>query len=131
MLLPENLKEIFINEKCHQLGTCSKDGFPNICNVGAKFLTDDDKIVIVDNYMLKTKANVLENPHVSLLLRRGGESYQLKGQCTYETEGAVYEEARKWMKAKGEKYPAKGALIIEVESIYNSNAGDQAGQKVC
>jgi predicted pyridoxine 5'-phosphate oxidase superfamily flavin-nucleotide-binding protein len=131
MLLPDNVKEIFVNEKCHQLATCSKDGIPNVCYVGAKFLSDDGKIVIVDNYMLKTRANILENPKVSLLMLREGEAYQLKGHCTYVTEGDRYEEARKWMKARGEKYPAKGALIIEIDEIYNSNPGDQAGQKVC
>ena len=81
--------------------------------------------------MLKTRANILENPKVSLLMLREGEAYQLKGHCTYVTEGDRYEEARKWMKARGEKYPAKGALIIEIDEIYNSNPGDQAGQKVC
>jgi predicted pyridoxine 5'-phosphate oxidase superfamily flavin-nucleotide-binding protein len=131
MLLPEPIKDVFLNEHCHQLGTCSKDGIPNICYVGAKFLTEDGKIVIVDNYMLKTKDNVLENPNVSLLMRREKEAYQLKGHCTYLTEGALFGEARTWMKAKGEKYPAKGALVIEVEEIYNSKAGDQAGQKIC
>ncbi len=129
MLLPDPIKDIFITEKCHQLGTCSKGGIPNVCYVGAKFLTDDGTIVIVDNYMLKTKDNVLENPNISLLMRRGGEAYQLKGHCTYVTEGDIYEEARKWMKARGEKYPAKGALIIEVETVYNSAAGEHAGGK--
>jgi predicted pyridoxine 5'-phosphate oxidase superfamily flavin-nucleotide-binding protein len=129
MLLSEPIKDIFITEKYHQLGTCSKDGIPNVCYVGAKFLTDDGKIVIVDNYMLKTKDNLLENPNVSLMMRRGGEAYQLKGHCTYVTEGDIYEEARKRMKSKGEKYPAKGALIIEVETMYNSAAGEHAGEK--
>lgn len=131
MRLPENVKEIFVNEKCHQLGTCSKDGMPNICSIGAKYLRDDGKIVVVDNYMLKTKTNVLENPNVSILIRREKASYQLKGQCTYVTEGELYEEARAWMKAIGEKYPAKGALVIEVETIYNSIPGEHAGEKFC
>jgi hypothetical protein len=129
MLLPENVKEIFVNEKCHQLGTCSKDGIPNVCSIGAKYLREDGKIVVVDNYMVKTRENILANPNVSILIRKGGESYQLKGRCSYVTEGEEYEEARKWMKAIGEKYPAKGALIIEVDEIYNSAAGEHAGEK--
>jgi hypothetical protein len=34
------------------------------------------------------------------------------------------------MKSVGEKYPAKGALKIEIEEIYNANSGSGAGEKI-
>lgn len=130
MKMPEIVKEIFNNEPVHQLATASKSGVPNICNAGARYLLDDETIVIIDNYMLKTLANIAENPIVAVLIRSGRQSFQIKGRCSYLTSGRVYEEARAWMKAKGEKYPAKGALQIKVEEVFNSNGGDGAGGKV-
>lgn len=130
MLLEGKPKQLFIEEGCHQLATASSNGIPNACHIGAKYLREDGKIVVIDNFMKKTKANVLENPNVAILLRCGKESYQLKGVCTYVDEGEEYEAARKWMKSKGDKYPAKGALIIEVTEVYDSTPGDNAGEKM-
>jgi predicted pyridoxine 5'-phosphate oxidase superfamily flavin-nucleotide-binding protein len=130
MKLPKKVKDIFNNEPVHQLATSSKNGVPNISNAGAKYLLDDETIIIVDNYMNKTLSNIIENPAVAILLRSGKESYQIKGSCGYLTSGVLYEEAKKWMKSIGEKYPAKGVLKIKVEHIYNSNSGAGAGGKL-
>ena len=130
MKLPKKVKDIFNNEPVHQLATSSKNGVPNISNAGAKYLLDDETIIIVDNYMNKTLSNIIENPAVAILLRSGKESYQIKGSCGYLTSGVLYEEAKKWMKSIGEKYPAKGVLKIKVEHIYNSNSGAGAGEKL-
>ncbi len=70
MSLPKEVTEIFVNEKYHQFATSSINGAPNISNVGAKYLRDDGKIVIVDNFMKKTIANIKENPEVAILIRR-------------------------------------------------------------
>ncbi|MDD5069892.1 MAG: pyridoxamine 5'-phosphate oxidase family protein [Candidatus Omnitrophica bacterium] len=129
MKMPEKVKDIFNNEPVHQFATSSKTGVPNISNVGAKYLLDDETIIIVDNYMVKTLSNIIENPAVSILIRSGRESYQIKGSCSYFISGDIYEKAKKWMKSIGEKYPAKGALQIKVENIYNSNSAPGSGER--
>ncbi|MDD2635492.1 MAG: pyridoxamine 5'-phosphate oxidase family protein [Bacteroidales bacterium] len=130
MILKKEILDIFKNEMCHQFATVSQDGIPNICNVGAKYIRDDGKIVVIDNFMNKTLANIKENPEVAMLIRREKESYQIKGSAIYLTKGKEFDEAYKWMKNIGEKYPAKGAIIITVHSVYNSVAGSNAGNKV-
>jgi predicted pyridoxine 5'-phosphate oxidase superfamily flavin-nucleotide-binding protein len=130
MIIPKKVKDIFNNEPVHQLATSSKNGVPNVCNAGAKYLFNDETIIIIDNYMDKTLANILENPLVAILVRSGKESYQIKGRCSYLNSGPLYEDAKKWMKSVGEKYPAKGALKIEIEEIYNANSGSGAGEKI-
>ena len=94
MKMPKKVKDIFNNEPVHQLATSSKNGVPNISNAGAKYLLDDETIIIVDNYMNKTLSNIIENPAVAILLRSGKESYQIKGSCGYFTSGVLYEEAK-------------------------------------
>ncbi|MFA4991041.1 MAG: pyridoxamine 5'-phosphate oxidase family protein [Candidatus Omnitrophota bacterium] len=130
MKMPERVKEIFEKEPVHQLATSSSAGMPNVCSVGAKYLLDDETIIIVDNYMKKTFSNIIENSAVAILIRRGKESYQIKGGCGYLNSGPIYEEAKKWMKSIGEKYPAKGALKIKVEEIFNSASGHGSGEKI-
>ena len=130
MKIPEKVKDIFVNEPVCQLATSSAAGTPNISNIGAKYLLDDATIIVVDNYMKKTLSNVMENPVTAILIRRGSESYQIKGKCRYLQSGPVYEEARKWMKSIAEKYPAKGALEIKVEEVYNSASGSDSGKKI-
>lgn len=130
MKIPEKVKDIFIGEPVHQLATASADGVPNISNIGAKYLLDDETIIVIDNYMKKSLSNILENPDVSVLIRRERESYQIKGKCSYMQTGSVYAEARKWMKSIAEKYPAKGVLLITIEGIYNASSGSNAGEKI-
>ncbi len=127
MKIPSNVKEIFEKERFHQLATASKNGEPNCSYIGAKYLLDDETIIVVDNFMKKTLKNILENPRVSIAIIREKEAYQIKGNCKYLTEGLIYEEARKWMKAKGDRYPAKGALLIKVTDIFYSTSDEKAG----
>lgn len=65
MLLKKEVLDIFENETYHQLATSTKDGKPNICNIGGKYLRDDGKIVVIDNYMKKTACNIKENSEIS------------------------------------------------------------------
>lgn len=130
MIFKKEIAEIFEHEMFHQFATSSKDGIPNICTIGTKYIREDGKIVVVDNYFNKTRSNLKENTEVSILIRRERESYQIKGTATYITAGKEYEEAYQWMKAKSEKYPAKGVVIITVHSIYNSITGSTAGNKI-
>jgi predicted pyridoxine 5'-phosphate oxidase superfamily flavin-nucleotide-binding protein len=130
MKMPEEIKEIFNNAPIHQLATSSGAGIPNVCNVGARYLLDDETIIVVDNYMKKTLSNIMENPVVAILVRIEKESYQIKGRCSYLDSGPIYEEARKWMRSRGEKYPVKGALKIRVEEVFNSAGGPGSGDKI-
>ncbi|MCK5848762.1 MAG: pyridoxamine 5'-phosphate oxidase family protein [Caldisericia bacterium] len=130
MKIPEKVKNVFLNGLPHQFATSSKDCVPNICNAGAIYLTKDERIILVDNYMNKTCNNLKENNNVSLLIRNGRESYQIKGKAEYTTTGNEYDRAVTWMKAKGNQYPAKGIIVITVFSIFNSMSGSNAGEKV-
>ncbi len=127
MKMPTNVKDIFEKERFHVLATASKEGEPNCSYIGGKYLLDDETIIVLDNFMKKTLKNILENPKVAIAIIREKEAYQIRGKCEYLTEGPIYEEARKWMKAKGDRYPAKGALLIKVTDIFYSTSDEKAG----
>jgi len=129
MKIREDIENILLSEKYFQLATVSEKEIPNICTIGAFYL-EDEKIIIIDNYFNKTLENINNNNNVSILIRKEKESYQLKGKGKYFSSGEVYLKAREWMKNKNDKYPAKGVLIVNVEDIYNSIPGDNAGEKI-
>ncbi|HNZ61279.1 MAG TPA: pyridoxamine 5'-phosphate oxidase family protein [Methanofastidiosum sp.] len=127
MKIPANIRDIIDKERMHQLATASKDGEPNCSYVGAKYTLNDETIIIVDNFMKKTLKNILENPRVAIVVIRDKEAYQIKGKCEYLTSGPIYEEAKKWMKTRGDRFPAKGALLIRVTDIFYSTSDEKAG----
>ena len=129
MKIPRKIRDVFESEKYHQLATSTRSGIPNLCTFGAKYLIDDEIIIIVDNYFRKTLKNILSNPEVSILIRRDKECYQIKGKAEYKTKGKLYEEAKFWMKSRGDHYPAKGIVIIRPEAFYNSISGLGAGKE--
>ena len=129
MQLQGKIKTIFNESRRVQLGTASAEGVPNVCHIGCKFTREDGKLIMIDNFMNKTKANVLENNKVAILMM-DEDAYQIKGLCTYVDEGEEYEAAKAWMKAKSVKFPAKGALIIEVTDVFNSKPGPDAGERI-
>jgi len=92
MFLKKEVADIFENEPYHQFATASNDGKPNICNIGAKFIRDDGKIVIVDNFMKKTIANLQKNSEIAILIRKEKESYQIKGTALYLTSGEEHDQ---------------------------------------
>lgn len=70
MIIPTNIKDIFEKERFHQLATASKNGDPNCSYIGAKYILDDETIIVVDNFMKKTLKNILENPKVAIAIIR-------------------------------------------------------------
>ena len=102
--------------------------------VGAKKIIDDETLLISDQFLNKTLANMKNNPKVAVTFWEGREGYQLKGSITIETSGARFEETAKWIEEMGNKagFPlkSKGAVILKIEEIYGVSPGPGAGKKL-
>lgn len=132
--MTDRMKEMFDRLPIVILATAAPDGTPNAVPVGTKKILDDETILISDQFLNKTLANMKENPKVAVSFWEGGEGYQLKGVATVETSGRRYEETVKWVEELGIRAGAlsksKGAVIIEVEGIYALAFGPGAGKKL-
>jgi hypothetical protein len=64
--LTTEMKEVFAKTKPYAIATASKNGIPNVAPIATVQIVADDTIWIGDNYMVKTLANVRENPHMAL-----------------------------------------------------------------
>ena len=132
--MTERMQKLF--EKVHVavLGTSAPDGTPNAVPVGAKKIIDAETILISDQYLNKTLANMKSNPKVTVMFWKGGEGYQLKGHVTIETSGKRFEETAQWIKERSRKMgmrrKSKGAVILKIEAIYGISSGPKAGRRL-
>jgi len=130
--LTTEMKEVFGQQKVFAAATASKNGIPNVAPVATVQLVADDTIWIGDNYMVKTLANVKENPHLALYIWDPDKKrcFQIKGSVMVKTSGAEYEKIRARIKEKGPHYPAKGLLIVTITEVYECTPGSSAGKKI-
>ena len=100
--------------------TASKDGKPNGVPIGFVKLLSDDEFMLVDNFMQKTRQNVIENP-VAAVTCWSSElhyGYQFKGKARYETSGKAFDNAMEWVKNREVPFQPKGAVIVKVDEVY-------------
>ena len=130
--LTTEMKEVFGQQKVFAAATASKNGIPNVAPVATVQLVADDTIWIGDNYMVKTLANVKENPHLALYIWDPDKKrcFQIKGSVTVKTSGEEYEKIKARIKEKGPHYPAKGLLIVTITEVYECTPGSSAGKKI-
>jgi hypothetical protein len=132
--MTRRMQELFEKVGTVALGTSTADGSPNVVPVGAKKIIDDETILISDQFLNKTLANMKSNPRVSVTFWEGHEGYQLKGSVTIETTGKRYEETAQWIKEKSTKsgFPlkSKGVVILQIEEIYGVAPGPGAGKQL-
>lgn len=132
--MSERIQELFTNVPAAILSTSTLDGVPNAVPVGAKKIIDAETILISDQFLNKTLANMKSNPNVAVTFWEGHEGYQLKGTITIETSGQRFEETAKWIEELGNKagFPlkSKGAVIMKIEEIFGVAPGPGAGKKI-
>ncbi|OQY02740.1 MAG: flavin-nucleotide-binding protein [Desulfobacteraceae bacterium 4572_123] len=130
----ERVKEMLAAKKTIILATSTSDGEPNVVPIHSKNIIDDETILISNQFMGKTLANLRANPKVAITFWDKIEGYQIKGDCTYETSGKLYEETAAFVEAYGKSinYPlsSKGILLIKITAIYNVSPGPHAGEKI-
>jgi len=100
------------------LTTVDANGVPNTIYVTCVKKISEDKIVVADNKMHKTQANIMAGCAVSLLyITKEKKAYQLKGSVEYQTAGTIFEEMKNgWL---DKKYPGHAAVVINIEEVYS------------
>lgn len=142
MKIPENVKDCLnkaLKARRLVVSTASKAGVPNAVPIGILKFHDDETLIVIDNYFLKTRENLSKNPWVAItcwdmeekdgkLITKDG--FQLKGKAKIEDSGPLYEKIRADVKAANANLPAKAIVLVKVEEIYEVKSGPNAGKKV-
>jgi len=77
---------------------------------------NEETIVVADNYFDKTRKNILSGSKgVLLFITEENKAYQIKGSIQYCTEGAIFDDMKKW---NPEKHPGIAAAALKVEEVY-------------
>ncbi len=93
--------------------TIGSDGKPHVIGVAALKVVGPDQVMITDNYMRTTKANIEHNPVVAFVVWNEDLSgWQFKGIAEYYGTGEWVERVKRLKENKG--LPAKGAIIVTV-----------------
>jgi predicted pyridoxine 5'-phosphate oxidase superfamily flavin-nucleotide-binding protein len=99
--------------------TVNKEGTPNSIYATCISKFNEEYVVVADNYFSKTKENIKSGSKGSLLFfTKDKKSYQIKGTIEYHTEGAFFDDMKKW---NPEKHPGHAAAAIKVEEVYSGS----------
>jgi predicted pyridoxine 5'-phosphate oxidase superfamily flavin-nucleotide-binding protein len=130
--MPPDVRETLEKQKPVPIATASPDGVPNVVFIGLMKILDDETIMIADNFFYKTAKNLDENPKMSILCYNSEtkKSFQIKGSVTVHKSGPQRDELEKWVHGINPKLPAKAAVIVKIEEIYNAMWGPSAGKQV-
>lgn len=130
--LNDEVKSVFSKVKLFPVATASKKGIPNVTPISFVQLIGDDTIWIGDNFMVKTLANLKENPYLSVYVYDPDvkKCFQIKGTVEIKTSGADFEKMKATIKAKNEKLPAKSLLVVKITDVFDCMHGATAGKKI-
>jgi len=130
--MPTEVKEALLKQKPIPIATATKDGTPNVVFIGLLKILDDETLLLADNFFLKTAANLSENPRISVLCYDGEtkKSYQIKGSVKVHKAGPQFDEMRKWVHGVNPKLPAKAAVVVTVQAVYDAMWGPSAGKLI-
>lgn len=130
--LSAELQAVFSQQGVFPVATAAPDGTPNVVPMTFVKVLDEENILIVDNFMNKTKKNIEANPVMAICIwdLSNGKSYQIKGQTTIVDSGKVFEEAKAWVGEKKPSLKPKAAVILKVEKIFDCIPGPNIGQEV-
>ncbi len=100
------------------LTTVDTQGVPNTIYVTCVKKISEEKIVVADNKMDKTQANIKTGGTVNLLyITKDKKAYQIKGFPEYHTSGNIYEDMKNgWL---DKKYPGRAAVVIKIDEVYS------------
>ena len=117
--LPEAAVEAWENrEGPVVMATVDSSGRPNTIYVTCVNKYSNDQIVVADNKMHKTRANIKIGSPVSLLyITKKMKAFQLKGSVAYVTEGPLFDDMKNgWL---DKKHPGHAAVVIHIEEVYS------------
>jgi len=108
--MPPEVQEVINNQSPVPVATADPDGKPNVIFVGFLRIVDDETIQIADNFFDKTAANM--------------------ERAEIVTKGPVYDDVKAWVHAKSKALPAKAAIVMHVEEVYDAMYGPDAGKRI-
>ena len=131
MVMTDEMMDAIEKDNVVFFATSTADGVPNVVPIGFARPIDNKTIMIVDNYLNKTRKNLENNPKASLVLRDASKApYQFKGSVEIVESGKYFDQAVGWATSVMSQLAPKAAVLLKVGEIYSVQPGPDAGSKV-
>lgn len=123
------IREFIDQQAIVALATAHSDGTPNVAPMYWKTWFDEATLLVLDNFMHTTKANIVATSTASVAAwdAASGTAYQIKGTAEYVTDGPYYAAGAAQMAAKKPGQRPKGVVVLHVTAVYTQQPGEQAG----
>jgi predicted pyridoxine 5'-phosphate oxidase superfamily flavin-nucleotide-binding protein len=132
--MPEDCIDLINNAYAVAVATCDGNGVPNVVCCSMKQAPDAETVMISDQYMNKTLANLKANPRMAVTAWDETHGYQVKGTVTYENEGPRYEQVaaqvHEILSSMGYDFRSKGVCWLHVDEVYSVTPGPDAGARI-
>ena len=130
--ITDEMKDIASKAKGWAVATATKDGVPNVVSIAFGKVLSENQILLMDVFMKKTEENIRANPRVATSVwdMDALKGYQFKGKARLETSGKVFDEGIQMVKSMMPQLTPKAAVIVDVEEIYVTSPGPDAGMLV-
>jgi len=130
--ITNEMKQVAEKAEIFAVATATENGEPNVVPIAFGKVLSDDKFLLMDNFMKKTIENIKVNPRVAISVweMEDSKGYQLKGNARIETSGELFNDGVKWVRNVEPELSPKAAVIVNVNSIYVTTPGPNAGRKV-
>lgn len=130
--ITNEMKQVVEKAEIFAVATATENGEPNVVPIAFGKVLSGDKFLLMDNFMKKTIENIKVNPRVAISVweMEDSKGYQLKGNARIETSGEVFNDGVKWVRNMEPELSPKAAVIVNVNSIYVTTPGPNAGRKV-
>jgi len=129
MSVADNVRDFVDQQAIVAFATAAIDGTPNVAPMYWKLWYDDKTLLLLDNYMKTSKANVIATGKASLSAwnTESGEGYQLKGTAEFFSEGLHMDAAVAHMDKQKPGSRPKGVVVLTVDQVYIQTPGENAG----
>jgi len=133
--ITEEMKGVINQAKVVALATATEASEPNVVPIAYKQVLSESELLLMSVFMRKTEENIKMNPEVAVSAwytdsSGSSKGYQLKGKARIETSGKIFDEGTKIVQDTEPELTPKGAVIINVDSIYNISPGPNAGEQI-
>ena len=128
--LTEEVKESMKGVKNIFLATSSKAGVPYVVPQWLFKLLDDETILLSDQFMQKSLANMKENPRIAISYWGEKGGFQIKGTVTLHTDDQIFKDDVTWVKGVKPALNPKTAIVMKVTDVYIVKPGPDAGKKI-
>jgi predicted pyridoxine 5'-phosphate oxidase superfamily flavin-nucleotide-binding protein len=122
--LTEDMKSLLAGMQAY-VGTVSAEGKPNIAMKGSIKVLDDEHIVFYELTGGRTWRNLQQNSWVVIVVSNWNkfEGYRFEGKAEIISDGPMFEDAKKMSEAAKIPVPAKAAIKVKIEEIYDMQKG--------